>query len=341
MNQPSAQNEEPQLVVWDYENRLQKVDGLRIRLSKGFLKCKPDRWFPSFSSEWMPLLHSLGLEAKIASVTTTLELSTGLDVGYGGTVEGEGFGIFFDRDAVRGIIDSIVPGSFPEVRDLVLEYMARRVVATLASTWSGGSAWEIYFDNRVDPFSLKFLGAIKIELTLNTVPMVVWIGLGERAIDKLDGLWRRQVHSSTKNEPHMDLHVEVSQLAVPPTDLVAYTRSGTVIDLEVPITDTVTIRSQGRSLFVARIVNLDGRLGLETLPLPPTNQILPEGMTRVAVEFGKIVLDPQIVGEYSQPGTVWDTGLGLSENVLMVISGETMARAVLCEYQDRFALSVS
>lgn len=341
MASQSAQNDQTPISVWDFQNRLQKADGRSIRFARGFLKSKPDRWFPAFPGEWMPLLHSLGLLAKVNHVEAKVELPDTIEIGYGGSVDGESFGLFFDREAVRVIIESVVPGSFPEVRDLVLEYFARRFIATLSTTWSGGSSWEIAFDNRIDPFSTKFTGSIHIELSINNTPMSLWLGLGERLVEKLDGLWRRQISSASKIDQQVDVHIEIAQLAVPPADLVAYSRSGTVIDLEVPVSDIVTVRSQGRSLFVAKLMNLDGRLGLETLPIPPSNQILPDGMTRVAIEFGKITLDPLLLSEYSQAGILWDTGLGISENVLMVINGETVARSILCEYQGRFALSVS
>lgn len=343
MSEESTQQQDgPELLAWDYQRFLRKADGIQAQLSRGFLRCKPEKWFPALAAEWLPLAHSLSIDLKVAEVKPSLSLPEGLEVGYSGSIDGEAFGLFFDRDAVRMAIDVVVPGALPEARDIVLEYVARRFISTLASTWSGSELSEVQFDNRIDPFSIEIVGAVKLSLMVNSAPATVWIGLGRKMIERLDSLWRRQVQSTNKVvEGISEVYLEIAQLAVPPSELVAYMRSGTVIDLEVPAVDSITVRVGSKPLFAVRMLNVSGRLALETLSTPPPNQVLPDGMTRVSIVFGKLSLDAHALAEYSQAGSLWDTGLTLSDTVQMVLNGEAVAQGILCTYDGRFALSVS
>lgn len=143
------------------------------------------------------------------------------------------------------------------------------------------------------------------------------------------------------SEGSVEIFLEVAQLAVPPADILTYTRSGTVIDLEVPAVDTVTVKSAQKLLFQSQMVNVEGRLGLETLSTPPPQQVLPEGMTRIGIVFGKFSVDSAILSENSQFGSLWDTGVLLSDSVQMILNGDVVATGTLCTYDGRFALSVN
>lgn len=342
MEQDTTGSSGPELLAWDFQRFLQRADGVQAQLSRGFLRCRPEKWFPALGAEWMPLAHSLSVDFRIQEVRPMLSLPDGLDVGYAAAVDGEPIGIFFDREAIRVAVDVVVPGSFPDARDLVLEYIARRFVSTLATTWSGQSFSKVQFDNRIDPFSNQYLGVVKLSLVINGSPCAIWVGLGRNLVETIDGLWRRQVQSTQTRAPDgvTEIFLEVAQLAVPPAELVAYTKAGTVIDLEVPAVDTLQVRTAMRPMFTARMCNIDGRLGLEALPTAPVNQMLPDGMTRLSICFVKLSLETAAVAEYGQPGTIWDTGIALSDNVQMVLNGDVVAQGILCTYDGRFALSV-
>lgn len=342
MGQETSESAAPELLAWDFQRFLQRVNTAQAQLSRGFLRCRPEKWFPSLSAEWLPLAHSLSVEFKVHEVKPVLNLPEGLDVGYTAVVDDEPLGIFFDREAIRVAVDVIVPGSIPDARDLVLEYLARRFVSTLSATWSGQNISKVQFDNRIDPFGVEYLGVVKLSLLINGSQCNLWVGLGSQLVDILDGLWRRQIQSTQTRAPEgvIDVFLEIAQLAVPPAELVAYTKTGTVIDLEVPAVDAITIRSSSKALFSAKMCNIDGRLGLEALPTPPVNQILPDGMTRISISFAKLSQEASSVAEFGQVGTIWDSGIALSDNVQMILNGDVVAQGVLCTYDGRFALSV-
>jgi hypothetical protein len=341
----TSEQQEPVLESWQWRTALQPLDVKQATLAKGFLRSRPERWFPQISSEWLPLFHSLSAELRVTEVTPQRSIPEGLELGYGGSIDGEPFGMYFDREAIRMAIDVIVPGAYPESRDIVLEYIGRRIVATLKSTWVGSEKIDIVFDKRIDPFSVPLAGAVQITCSIHGHEAALWIGLGAATVERLDAMWKRQsqpVAKTTTQLPSGPVSVffEVAQLAVPPADLVQYTQPETKIDLEVPVSDTIFIRTTERLLASAKMCQADGRLALEIASLNPAQPMLPDGMTRISVILGKMSVDSTVVQEYMSQGALWDTGIKLSDNVSMLLNGEQMARGKLHVYEGRFALNV-
>lgn len=330
------------VMAWDPIRALRSVDPGIARYSRGFLRSKPEKWFPGIAAQWLPLAHSLGVELRPGEVKPSLELPDGLDAGFGFEIDGEHSAILLDRLSVKVIQDAITPSALTVPKELVLEYLARRLLGSLALAWSGSEASQVLFDSRIDPSNVQGAGAVKIGFSMNNQAGAIWLLLGPKMVERLDGLWKRQMQSASRQgEGASDVHIEIAQLAVPPSMLVDYMRSGTVIDLEIPTTDTVTIRVGAKAMFSAKVCNVGGNLGLETLPGPAQTAALPDGTTRLSIDFGKVSLDAASLSELSQPNAVWDSGLRLKDTVDMVINGEKVGEATLCTYEGRFAISVS
>ena len=334
--------EEPELLPWEWEKILRKLDPQTVKFSRGFLKSRPERWVPQLAAEWLPLAHSLAADLRVLAVTPQLTLPEGLDVGYGAMIDKEPFGIYFDRDAIRMCLDAVVPASYPDSRDIVLEYMARRLVSSLRSSWVGAESSTIVFDKRIDPFSLKAAGAIQLSFSIGANQGAVWFGLGSRAVELLDGMWRRQNQPVVKNSPEgiVSLFFEIAQLAVPPADIVQYTQSGTKIDLEIPVTDMVLVRSADKPMASTRMSQADGKIVLETVALNPSQPLLPDGMTRISVVLAKVSCDTSVINENISINSMWDTGVALSDTVELYLNGDVMARGTLSIFEGRFALEV-
>lgn len=340
MTQESAGEEKSSLLPWDPDRHLRKVDATEARLSRGFLRSKPERWFPSLAAQWLPLAHSLGVEVKLGEVKPIMRVPSSIELGYCASADAEPMALFFDRD-VSSILDAVTPGAFPEAREVILEYLARRLLSSLALSWSGPESSVVQFEPTSQALSVPYVAAVKLGVLVNGEASTIWIALGRRLVERFDGLWRRQVHSTAKQgEGPLSARIEISQLAVPPAMLVDYTRSGTVIDLEIPMGDTAIIRGQGKSLYLGRLCNVGGVFGVETLPGPAASPALPEGTTRLSIELGGATLELSTVAELAQPGAILETQIPLSDRVQMVINGERVAEAHLCSYEGRFAVSV-
>lgn len=339
----AQENQEDVLALqpWDPARYVRRLEPRDVKLSRGFLRCRPERWFPGFGTQWLPLAHSLSLELQVVEVKPVMALPSDLTHGFVGLVDGEQIGIAFDDHAEELFVDGVSPGAMDSARSVIAEYLARRLLSCLATSWSGPESSVVKFDSGAELSSVTTEAGIKFVVMVNGVQGSMWLALGPKLVQRLDGLWRRQVHSSYKPvEPNADLHIEAAQLAVPPSMLADYMRTGTVIDLEVLVSDAVTLRMGNKPWLPARICAAQNNLAFEILPGPVAAPGLPEGTTRLAIEFGKVALKPAELAEVSQVGAIWDTGIALTNNVNLVIKGETVARAFLCTYEGRFAINV-
>lgn len=326
---------------WDPQRLLRKLDPAEARYSRGFLRCRPEKWFPSFATQWLPLAHSLGVEIKVLEVKPVLSSPRTLRFGFAGAVDDEAVAMLMDEPSYEVLLEAMAPGAVPQSGPIVAEYMARRFLSSLALAWSGPEASVVRFDRQVNPLDVPAVGAVKFSFEINGSSATVWFLMGKLLIERLDGLWRRQVRSSAKaGGGAVEVHLEIAQLAVPVSMLSDYTRPGSVIDLEVVSSDLVTLRHSGKGWLPGRLCALNGALGFEVISGPVASPVLPDGTTRLSIELTSVKFDPALLSEMAQVGAIWDTGVRLSDKVMLTINGDRVADATLCLFEGRFAISV-
>lgn len=329
------------LSAWDPARLLRRFDTAEVRYSRGFLRCRPEKWFPGFGMQWMPLAHSLGVELKLVEAKPVIGVPRGFHMGFVGSIDDEPVGLFLDEEAATALHEAVVPGAAATAREVVCEYLARRLLTSLAISWSGPESSLVRFEPDMNPHNMREVGAVKLTAALNGNQVVVWILVGKIVVEKMDGLWRRQLHSTSgQSAGPLDIHLEVAHLTVPPSILSDYLKPGVTFDLEVPVSDTITLVSEKQPWLPARLAAVDGHFAIETLPGPAAAPGLPAGTTRLSFEFGVVNFDPLLAAEMSQPGAVYDTGIALSERVQIVVNGEQAGEAVLRTYQNRFVVTV-
>ena len=329
------------LAEWDYQKLVRRSDPLEVQYSRGFLRSRPERWFPGINATWLPLTHSLGVEIRLIEVKPLLDPPVGLDHNYCASVDNEMLVISLDSESERTLMDVIAPGSSDSGRSVVREYIARRLISTLSTCWSGPETSTVAYHPDTTLEQADVVGAVKVSVSVNGNQCQFWLLLGRYLVEKLDGLWRRQIQSSAKSsdEPQ-NIHLELAQLAVPPSMLVEYVKPGTVIDLEVPVSDALTLRIADRPWMPAKLCEVSGSFGFETTAGPVTSGALPEGTTRLAIELGTITLSPSELSEMSQIGAVYDTKIPFADKVKMIVNGEQVGQGQLCSYEGRFAVNV-
>ncbi len=340
MESGELQSSTPGLQRWDPNRYLRKLDPDLVRLSHGFLRTRPEKWFPGFAAQWLPLAHALGVELKIVEVQPLLSTPRNCDRGFGGTIDEEPLAIVWDQSSEQVISECIAPGSSGVAAEAILEYLSRRFLSSLALAWSGPESSVVKFDTSIDLKSIKESGAIKLGILLNNRPAHIWLSLGPQVVERLDGLWRRQIRSTSKQQIGGNVAIEIAQLAVAPSMLVDYIRPGTTIDLEVTVSDMVTLRLGNKSWLPGRLCDVDGRLGVEIISGTVPTLTLPEGSTRLSVDFGSFELDAGGMAELSQVGAVLATNVDIGASVSMVVNSDRVATAYLCTYEGRFAVTV-
>lgn len=325
---------------WDLKG-LKEVDPREVQWSRGFLRCDPEGWFPSVSAQWLTLAHTVGVSLKLLDVQQGLKLPIPLSTVFGGFIADESLAVAFEPETSAAIIETLVPDSSRIGEDLVLEYIARRILSTLFSSWSGPRLNPFKFHARLQPKDISYEGVISVKFGISDRKCGVHFLLGPDLVGRLDGLWRRQIHSKTKSTPtEAIVRLEVAQLAVPPATVGDYTRSGTIVDLETPMSDTITMRIGTKNLLLGRIVQCRGAFAIETLAKPPTVSAVPAGTTRLAIELGEIKVDPYTYSEMSQPGSIIETAMPITDEVNVMIQGEKVATALLQSYRGNFAMTV-
>jgi hypothetical protein len=262
-------------------------------------------------------------------------------VGYVASIDDEPLAIYLDPDSTNVLMETVIPGGSSESRSVVSEYFSRRFVTTLARSWSGPESSEVRFESEMSPESVRYVAAIKFVFTINGQHCTVWLLAGKILVDRMDGLWRRQLHAASREgEGGGVFHLEVAHLTVPPSMLSDYVKSGTTIDLEVVISDQITLVSGGKPWMPARMCSIDGAIGMEIVSGAFPQAEVPEGTTRLSIEFGSVELDAQQISELSQIGAIWNSGIPLGQPVEMRVNEELVARATLSTYEGRFAITV-
>jgi len=327
--------------LWEPQRLLRRISPADAKFSRGFLRCRPEKWFPAFANQWLPVIHALGIEARISEIKPVFAKPPMGDVAFVGTVSGERMVIAMDAAGADALSDEIVPGAGEKSARVVLEYFCRRFLSTLALSWSGPESATVTFNRDVDAEQVNVVGSIRIGFTVNTVPFSAWIGLGPKLVEMFDGLWRRQVHTLSKATPgNSTLRFEIAQLGVPPQMLAEYLIKGTVIDLEVKSSETITIKVGNKAWMPARLVDVGGRFGCEMTPGALTVPQIAEGATQLSVEIGSVSLDGSQIAELGQAGAILMTPIPVSGTVQLVINQEKVGEARLCIYEGRFAIEV-
>jgi flagellar motor switch/type III secretory pathway protein FliN len=338
----TSENEGVVLTPWEPERVLRQVTSDEVRYSRGFLRSKPEKLFPALTAHWLPLAHSLGVELQVTEVRPLLGISGTPEVQFAGTVDGQPVALLCDLATKGVVLSAIAPTVISGAGEVVFEYMARRLLASLGDSWSGAEASMVLFDAEAQPLLNDLGGYVRIAGKINNNQFQCWVALSRALIDRLDGLWRRQWQSTSKgNDAGGVLRFEIAQLAVPPTMLGDYLRAGTVIDLEVPSSDGVVVRL-GQKVWASgrMLAGVNNSLAIEMNGPSLQTPVLPEGTTRLAIEVGSQQVDAASISELNQVGAILGTSIALSDAVQLVINGEVVGNAQLCSYQGRFAMTV-
>lgn len=328
---------------WEPRRVIREVSSREARLANGFLRCHPERWFPGFAERWAPIISVLGCELQVVEIKPTLVLPDESWQCFKGTIENEGLIIAIEPHSATLIADEVVPNVSSGIHTtLIVDYLVQRCMAVLGMSQTvSESAGGMIFHGRCSSDDVAIVAAVRLSLSLNSVPCSVVFAMGQDLVERMDRLWRRQVHSSARSVGDgSTLRFEIAQLGVPPHVLPEYVTKGTVIDLEVPVSDAVSLRIGSKLFMPARLVDIDGMLGCQTVQGVAPVLTIPEGTSRLSVEIAAAPVDHQMLAELGQVGAVFNTGRPIGNRVVLSINQDRVAEARLSVYQGRYAVEV-
>lgn len=327
---------------WDPRVHVRAISPLEAQMSCGFLRCHPEKWLPGFSTRWTPVMSALGCDLRVGEIKPSLALPDSNSVCCRGTIDGESVVVAFDPSTVNAISNEVASaGERSKGSMFLLEYLAQRFLACIGQSHAGVDRTSIQFSGRCALDDFEVVASVRLSFALNSNPASVVIGLGRGVVERMDGMWRRQLHSSIRPAVGAGmLRIEVAQLGVPPSLLSEYLTSGTVIDLEVPISDCVTLRVGHKPFMPARLVSVEGRLGCQVIQGVLSNLSVPDGTSRLSIECGAIPVDEARITELGQVGAVLTLEQAISSAVSLVINQERVGESRLGVHQGRFAVEV-
>jgi len=332
------------MLLWEPEKLLERCDLNEIRFSRGFLRAQPISWFPQLTTHWVTLFHSLSVEAEMLEVSAGLNFPEDLDRIVPIEVDGEAAVIGLDELSQKALVQAIAPECRDVGADLAIEYVERRLLSTLMMEWSGPSPLHCYYVASDEATSVEVIGAVKISLSFSGMPCTVWFGMGARTLERLDLSWRQGLYSQYEQiEPDDSIHyisVDIAELAVPPALLIDYMRSGTIIDLELPVSTNVFLNLNGQPWAEGVLRQYNGRFAVEITDISIEPTAASSNTTRVQVQIAEVELDYEAVVEHSQVGAILLSKSPVSTGAEMVISGESVATAVIGQIDGQFALNV-
>ena len=343
----SAGGSGDELIPWSPESMLKSLSSDEARYSRGFLSAHPSVWFPNLAEFWRPLFHSLSADVLLRGFEKGFELPTALARTTVIEADGEPATIGMDRDTFEILAREIVPGCRAAAADVMVEYIERRLLSTLEKSWVGAEPLRLHYlayDRRRKGTTAGVLGLM---LEISGMPCTIWVAVGQRILERLDAEWRMMLLQRQKAKSKSliadqihSISVELIELAVPPAMLIDYMRSGTIIDLEIPVSDRVQIRVDDELWGEGQLCQFNGTFAVELAQTEVPARTFPEATTRVRIEIASTELDGQGLIEHSQQSAILITDTAIGARAALIISGEHVGDAVVGELDGRFALRV-
>ena len=337
---------------WTLLSSLDEKTSDEMKFSRGFLRGKPAEWFPQLATQWLPLFHQLeaGLDSgkksapKLIFATPRLGFPARLQRLCEIEVDGEKALVGLDDHAVDCLTALIAP-ALPEVSgDVFLEYLERRLCATLQTAWVDDEPMLVQYAVQEGAEGLQCVGSVQLRLQFSDLMFDIWFGCGPGLIHRLDLASRKRLRESGIAD-HSDqiktISVELAELWVPPALLIDYMRSGTTIDLERDSSADVRLLLDGQPWAMGTLCLCDDQLAVqvEELGIQPNASV--EGSTRVSILLSQTQIDLSALPEYAQAGALLALDIDDPNAAQIVIGGETVATASIGELEGGLAVQVN
>ncbi len=328
--------------LWNPIEALKEVSSKEIIYSKGFLQSDPSKLCPSFSSFWNPFIENYFLDVEFIDIKKELNIPKNLKYLYKGSIDNEDIYVGYTEESFAYLGNVIIPEGNNQIINVVMEYITRRLLASLSFSWTASENSIIYFDKKCDSNSVNGEASINISLKVSGIHVNISIICPSSIVNTIDKLWKGQIQSSSKYRdiPEVSLGIEMAELAISPTMLNDYLSNGVRVGLEKIVNDNVIIKKDNKNFFKGKLLRSGNRLIVKILDLVESYQSPPSGMVSISIQLGTVVVPGYVLSELSQKEVLWDTGLELSNKVKIFVDHKYSAKALLASYDKQFAIEV-
>ncbi len=329
--------------AWSLGETLPQKPPLEAHFSRGFLRCKPERWFSNLGSQWAAFFQSLSASPKFVSATPRLDWPEHLARETSIEVDGEGAVIGLDDHTLDFLIALISPGLPAVPAEVFFEYIERRFCSTVRAAWIEEEPMVLQYVSGRDAIEIEVASAIQLRLAAGDAAFDVWLGCGQKLTERLDYLARNDLqrdHPQDLGDQVRTISVELAELWVPPALLIDYMRAGTVIDLERPSMPTARLLLDGQPWAEGQLCMCNETLAVEITNFDAPRNEPVEGSTHLSIILCSTQLDLTSVREHEQKGAILSLGVWPPSTADIVIGSETVATAEVGEVDGQLAVQV-
>ena len=228
------------------------------------------------------------------------------------------------------------PNCSENASEIIIEYLERRLLSVVKKTWAGKQGVNCYYISSDKDADVEVIGSIHCQLQINSRPISIWFGIGVRVLSILDQFWLDTVTSKLSKDKREFIQdkdnsviIEVAELSVPPADLIDYTRSGTLIDLEIPLSSNVNLRMNNGLWLEGKLLCNNSCYAIEVIGSKPKAKKHKKGNTKVQIVLSQFDVDKKTAIIHEQIGSIIQTKTQLNSNAVMFVGGEQVASGLL------------
>jgi hypothetical protein len=279
---------------------------------------------------------------RIISVVPSLEPTSDELRLYRGVFEDEEFGISITRSSYLSLSELLAPGSSEKGAEIVVEYLARRLIASLSMTFSASEGTDCFYLGNEPSNAFDPVASIDLQLVINQTELPFSILLGEKLAFFLDGMWRRHARTQFKSQykGEQKIGFELAQLAVAPEALADYIRIGSLVDTETQLGSKLLMRLNGKPWRRGILALYKSGIASEVVGEPGPAPQLPTGTSRLSVNIAHKTLSAEEAAEMGQAGAYVGIRDDIASELILSVQDSPVALAEALEFEGRLAYRV-
>ena len=332
--------------VWQPEKVLPALEPSEARYGSGFFCIDPIVLVPNIASQWLPLVHTLGIEATLVECQAVAAMPNELSSLSKLEIDGEVAYLGFEGESERVISEAVLGQYDNHTAKLLIEYLERRFATSLSRSWAGETPLSFAYVGSEVSVKAELAAAIRVVFEIQGQSVVFYLGLGTRIVSELDRLCRERL----KKEHHVPrgldarhnptLSLILGEVSVQTAELIDCLREGSILSLDSALSDKVLVALDGEIWAEGVLRQYNGRFCVIFVGFTPKTKRFPQSTTKIEIEVAQTQIDKSLLEENAHFGGVLLTDTALGSIVSVVISGEHVADAVACELHGRAAVKM-
>ena len=331
---------ESELSKWEPRNLLEEPSPHEIYYSQGLLRIDYTKWFSDLASDWLPLFHALGTTVSSVSCSTHFEFPSDLVRVTPLEINGEIAVIGLSEVAENKLVSQVTELGDEISSDILLEYLERRLTSTLSTSWSGPGELKCLNISPDAAEAVEVVSCVCISFEIEGSSAEVWLGIGPKLTEFLDTSWKKRTAAITFLEGLNQISFRLAKLKVSPSQLIDYIRAGSVIDTEHVVGGEVEILLNRKLLAKGTLCQSEGRFAVKIESLVEESDDSNESFTSLELEIAGLEFDGATAVPGVQEGSYLISNTAVSNTALMLVSGETVAKATIGQLNGTYALHV-